>query len=403
MYDDFYKLSGKPFQLTPDHKFFFNSKGHNRAMAYLRYGLEQGEGFIVITGGIGTGKTTLVRNLFDELSNMNVMAAQLVTTQVDPDDMLRMVCASFGLAHEGLNKATLLHNLEAIARARHTEGKQMLLVVDEAQNLPPRSVEELRMLSNFQVNNKALVQTFLLGQEEFKRTLQSPGMEQVRQRIIASYHLDPLSADETEKYIVHRLQLVGWQQNPTFGEDVFRMIYEFSGGVPRRINAMCDRLMLFGCLEELRTIEKDAVLSVMQELEQEVSFDPPGDVKEPQQAPPPQLATVSPLHPVSGNTSSSSAKQQQAVLPHEGHNEPSLQPQSAPKSQPAPKQQSAPKPQPSAQPQSQPIAHADELVYRIQDLEKEISSLKKTLRNEQKLLRKAILLQMDLDEYEDID
>ena len=359
MYDDFYKLKGKPFQLTPDHKFFFNSKGHNRAMAYLRYGLEQGEGFIVITGGIGTGKTTLVRNLFDELSGMNVMAAQLVTTQVDPDDMLRMVCASFGLAHEGLNKATLLHNLEAIARARHAEGKQMLLVVDEAQNLPPRSVEELRMLSNFQVNNKALVQTFLLGQEEFKRTLQSPGMEQVRQRIIASYHLDPLSAEETEKYILHRLQLVGWNEDPTFNDGVFQMIYEFTGGVPRRINAMCDRLMLFGCLEELHALEKDAVLSVMNELEQEVSFDPPGE----EEAQAPQLATVSPLHPGGTGNHQATAPQQAA----------------------------------------QPVAHADELVYRIQDLEKEISSLKKTLRNEQKLLRKAILLQMDLDEYEDID
>ncbi len=359
MYDDFYKLTGKPFQLTPDHKFFFNSKGHNRAMAYLRYGLEQGEGFIVITGGIGTGKTTLVRNLFDELSSMNVMAAQLVTTQVDPDDMLRMVCASFGLAHEGLNKATLLHNLEAIARARHTEGKQMLLVVDEAQNLPPRSVEELRMLSNFQVNNKALVQTFLLGQEEFKRTLQSPGMEQVRQRIIASYHLDPLSLEETEKYIMHRLQLVGWKDDPGFGDGVFKMIYEFTGGVPRRINAMCDRLMLFGCLEELHLLEKDAVLSVMHELEQEVSFDPPVDDQ--QQSP--QLASVSPIHTAGGKG--------QAVA--------------ATKEVP------------------QTVAHAEELVYRIQDLEKEISSLKKTLRNEQKLLRKAILLQMDLDEYEDID
>ncbi|MES9942121.1 MAG: XrtA/PEP-CTERM system-associated ATPase [Candidatus Thiodiazotropha sp. 6PLUC2] len=361
MYDDFYKLEGKPFQLTPDHKFFFNSKGHNRAMAYLRYGLEQGEGFIVITGGIGTGKTTLVRNLFDELSEMNVMAAQLVTTQVDPEDMLRMVCASFGLAHEGLNKATLLHNLEAIARARHAEGKQMLLVVDEAQNLPPRSVEELRMLSNFQVNNRALVQTFLLGQEEFKRTLQSPGMEQVRQRIIASYHLDPLSVDETEKYIVHRLQLVGWKEDPTFSDGVFKMIYEFTGGVPRRINAMCDRLMLFGCLEEMHELNKDAVLSVMHELEQEVSFNPPGDEK--QQSP--QLASVSPLHP-----GGAAAGNQQAVAP----------------------QQTA-----------QPVADADELVYRIQDLEKEISTLKKTLRNEQKLLRKAILLQMDLDEYDDIE
>jgi putative secretion ATPase (PEP-CTERM system associated) len=360
MYDDFYKLEGKPFQLTPDHKFFFNSKGHNRAMAYLRYGLEQGEGFIVITGGIGTGKTTLVRNLFDELSSMNVMAAQLVTTQVDPEDMLRMVCASFGLAHEGLNKATLLHNLEAIARARHAEGKQMLLVVDEAQNLPARSVEELRMLSNFQVNNRALVQTFLLGQEEFKRTLQSSGMEQVRQRIIASYHLDPLSLEETEKYILHRLQLVGWKQDPTFSEGVFNMIYEFTGGVPRRINAMCDRLMLFGCLEEMHELNKDAVLSVMQELEQEVSFDPPVDEK--QQGP--QLATVSPLHP------SVSSNNNQAVAPQQA---------------------------------AQPIADAEELIYRIQDLEKEISTLKKTLRNEQKLLRKAILLQMDLDEYDDIE
>ncbi|MCG7981981.1 MAG: XrtA-associated ATPase [Candidatus Thiodiazotropha lotti] len=360
MYDDFYKLEGKPFQLTPDHKFFFNSKGHNRAMAYLRYGLEQGEGFIVITGGIGTGKTTLVRNLFDELSSMNVMAAQLVTTQVDPEDMLRMVCASFGLAHEGLNKATLLHNLEAIARARHAEGKQMLLVVDEAQNLPARSVEELRMLSNFQVNNRALVQTFLLGQEEFKRTLQSPGMEQVRQRIIASYHLDPLSVEETEKYIVHRLQLVGWQQDPSFADGVFKMIFEFTGGVPRRINAMCDRLMLFGCLEEMHELNKDAVLSVMQELEQEVSFNPPVDEK--QQGP--QLASVSPLHPGAAGSNN------QAVAPQQA---------------------------------AQPMADAEELIYRIQDLEKEISTLKKTLRNEQKLLRKAILLQMDLDEYDDLD
>jgi putative secretion ATPase (PEP-CTERM system associated) len=367
MYDDFYKLEGKPFQLTPDHKFFFNSKGHNRAMAYLRYGLEQGEGFIVITGGVGTGKTTLVRNLFEELSEMNVMAAQLVTTQVDPDDMLRMVCASFGLAHEGLNKATLLHNLEAIARARHAEGKQMLLVVDEAQNLPARSVEELRMLSNFQVDNRALVQTFLLGQEEFKRTLQSPGMEQVRQRIIASYHLEPLSLDETEKYIFHRLQLVGWKEDPTFDDGVFKMIHEFTGGVPRRINAMCDRLMLYGCLEELHHLEKDAVLSVMQELEQEVSFDPPpGEalVEEATETGTPPLASVSPLRPNGeGMTASAQAT--------------------------APRTDSAPMP------------HADELIYRIQELEKELDGLKQTMRNEQKLLRKAILLQMDLDEFED--
>ncbi len=356
MYDDFYKLKGKPFQLTPDHKFFFNSKGHNRAMAYLRYGLEQGEGFIVITGGIGTGKTTLVRNLFQELSNKNVMAAQLVTTQVDPDDMLRMVCASFGLAHEGLNKATLLHNLEAIARTRHAEGKQILLVVDEAQNLPARSVEELRMLSNFQVGDKALVQTFLLGQEEFKRTLQSPGMEQFRQRIIASYHLEPLSGDETEKYIKHRLQLVGWEDDPEFAEEVFQIIYDFTEGVPRRINSMCDRLMLYGCLEELHAMDKKAVDAVIEELEQEVSYQKPGT--QGQQ----QLASVSQL-PSRGTGAQMSAS--------------------------------------NAAPEM--MANADEFIYRIQELEKEISSLKKTMRNEQKLLRKAILLQMDMDEFDDVE
>ncbi|MBL3528075.1 MAG: AAA family ATPase [gamma proteobacterium endosymbiont of Lamellibrachia anaximandri] len=356
MYDDFYKLKGKPFQLTPDHKFFFNSKGHNRAMAYLRYGLEQGEGFIVITGGIGTGKTTLVRNLFQELSNKNVMAAQLVTTQVDPDDMLRMVCASFGLAHEGLNKATLLHNLEAIARTRHAEGKQILLVVDEAQNLPARSVEELRMLSNFQVGEKALVQTFLLGQEEFKRTLQSPGMEQFRQRIIASYHLEPLSGDETEKYIKHRLQLVGWEGDPEFADEVFQKIYDFTEGVPRRINSMCDRLMLYGCLEELHTMDTKAVDAVIEELEQEVSYQKPGT--QGQQ----QLASVSQL-PSRGTGAQMSAS--------------------------------------NAAPEM--MANADEFIYRIQELEKEISSLKKTMRNEQKLLRKAILLQMDMDEFDDVE
>ena len=160
MYDEFYRLSGKPFQLTPDQRFFFASRVHHRAMAYLRYGLEQREGFIVITGPIGTGKTMLVRTLFSELNNREVMAAELVTTQVGPEDMLRMVCASFGLAHEGMNKATLLHNLEVIARTRFAEGKHILLVVDEAQNLPEQSLEELRMLANFQVDGRSLVQSF---------------------------------------------------------------------------------------------------------------------------------------------------------------------------------------------------------------------------------------------------
>ena len=243
MYEEFYKLAGKPFQLTPDQRFFFNSQGHHRALAYLRYGLEQGEGFIVITGGIGTGKTMLVRTLFDELADRDIMAAQLVTTQVEPEDMLRMVCASFGLAHEGMNKATLLHNLEVIARTRFAEGKRILLVVDEAQNLPAASLEELRMLANFQVEGRSLFQSFLLGQEELRRTLQGANMEQVRQRIIAAYHLEPLSAEETRGYIDFRLGCVDWEGDPKLDDQVYRAVFAQTQGVPRRINSLCDRLV----------------------------------------------------------------------------------------------------------------------------------------------------------------
>ncbi len=269
MYEDFYGLTGKPFQLSPDARFFFNSKGHNRAMAYLRYGLEQGEGFIVITGGIGTGKTMLVRNLFDELDSTRVVAAELVTTQVEPEDVLRIVCASYGLAHEGVTKATLLNNLEAFLHDRYKEGKRVLLVIDEAQNLPERSIEELRMLANFQVGGRALIQSFLLGQNELKHTLQNPSMEQFRQRVIASYDLRALTEEEMKNYILHRLRLVGWREDPKIENEVFGKIYEFTNGIPRRVNTLCDRILLFGCLEERHQINLAALKKVTDEIKEE--------------------------------------------------------------------------------------------------------------------------------------
>jgi len=208
MYEDYYRFSAKPFQLNPDPRFFYGSKGHKRAMAYLDYGLSLGEGFIVITGEVGAGKTTLVRNLFRQLDAHNLVAAQLVSTQLDAEDTLRSVAASFGLEHEGLTKSALLKNLEDFLSAAARQGKRTLLVVDEAQNLTPRAVEELRMLSNFQNNERSLIQTFLLGQPEFRGILQSPDMQQLRQRVVASYHLGPLDADETRGYIEHRLRTV---------------------------------------------------------------------------------------------------------------------------------------------------------------------------------------------------
>jgi general secretion pathway protein A len=274
MYENFYHLRSRPFQLSPDPKFFFGSRGHNRAKAYLLYGLHQGEGFIIITGDIGTGKTTLVRTLFAELAQQNVVAAQLVTTQLEADEMLRMVAASFGLPHETNNKASLLKSLESFLMARAREGKRVLLIVDEAQNLPSRSLEELRMLSNFQVGGRALLQCFLLAQEEFRRTLQSDGLEQLRQRVIAAYHLSPLSADEVQAYVEHRLRLVGWESDPSFDPQVFEAIHAYTGGIPRRINTLCDRLLLFGSLEELHQITAETVDEVTRELDEESSYRP---------------------------------------------------------------------------------------------------------------------------------
>jgi general secretion pathway protein A len=271
MYEAFYKLRAKPFALNPDPRFFFGSKGHKRAMAYLEYGLSLAEGFIVITGEIGAGKTMLVRNLFKKLEHENVVAAQLVSTQLDADDTLRSVAVAFGLEQEGLNKATLLKKLESYLLSVMKQGKRALLVVDEAQNLTPRAVEELRMLSNFQSGDRPLLQSFLLGQPEFRATLQSEEMQQLKQRVIASYHLGAMDASETRAYIQHRLDLVGWQGDPSISDVAYSSIHEYSGGIPRRINTLADRLLLFGFLSEKHEFDRGDVQEVIDDLGQEIT------------------------------------------------------------------------------------------------------------------------------------
>jgi general secretion pathway protein A len=273
MYEQYYGLSAKPFQLRPDPNFFFGSKGHKRAASYLEYGLSQEEGFIVITGEIGAGKTTLLRNLFLKLQSKNIVAAQIVNTRLDSDDTLRMVAAAFGLPYEDATKATLLTRIEQFFRECDRQGKRALLVVDEAQNLTPQSVEELRMLSNFQTSDKSLLQTFLLGQPEFRNTLLGGDMKQLQQRVIATYHLGPMDSHETRSYIEHRLKTVGWRGDPHFSEEAFAAIYDFTGGIPRKINTLCDRLMLNGYLEEIHAFGKSEVDVVTSDIQQE--FDLP--------------------------------------------------------------------------------------------------------------------------------
>jgi len=269
MYEAFYGLNSKPFQLNPDPSFYFGSKQHRRAKAYLEYGVQRNEGFIVITGEVGAGKTTIVRGLFASLDPKKVVAANLVTTQLDAEDTLRMVAAAFGVRVKDASKAEVLLALEAFLVHQTTQGKRCLLIVDEAQNLTARAVEELRMLSNFQFGQQALLQTFLVGQPEFRTILQSPTMQQLRQRITATCHIGPLLLDETQGYIEHRLKCAGSTGRPTFDSAAFEAIFQASGGIPRRINLICDRLLLLGFLGNKASFGPQDVNSVASEIHDE--------------------------------------------------------------------------------------------------------------------------------------
>ncbi len=278
MYEEFYQFTTKPFALNPDPTFYYNSREHSRVLAYLRYGLNQGEGFIVVSGDVGAGKTTLIGALLEELGeNEDIIAAQLVTTQLQPDDLLRMVAGSFGLRYEKLTKSELLKEIESFLKKNAELGRRVLLIVDEAQNLEHHSLEELRMLSNFQKGAHSLLQSFLLGQGEFRDTLRSRDLEQFRQRVIASYHLGPMGKNEIKGYIEHRLKKSGWKSDPHFAIDVFAEIFRYTDGIPRRINTFCDRILLHAFTEESHDITLDTIAAVVKELDQELHFSGNGD------------------------------------------------------------------------------------------------------------------------------
>jgi putative secretion ATPase (PEP-CTERM system associated) len=259
MYIEHYGLSGPPFQLTPDARFWFASRTHRKAMAYLGYGLAQAEGFIAITGEIGAGKSTLAAHLLAKIDRARLNAVEIVSTQVEGDDMLRLVAQRLAIGTEGTAKAQLLERVEERLEDEYRGGKRTLIIVDEAQNLPVSALEELRMLSNFQLGGRALVQILLLGQPEFRDRIAAPGLEQLRQRVIATHHLDPMEADEIGKYVRHRLETVGWAGRPELTGDAVAALFRYTGGVPRRLNQLLNRLLLHGAVETLDVIDRDAV------------------------------------------------------------------------------------------------------------------------------------------------
>ncbi|OQW47439.1 MAG: general secretion pathway protein GspA [Proteobacteria bacterium SG_bin6] len=292
MYDEHYGLSGRPFQLTPDPRFWFESATHRKAMAYLGYGLSQGEGFIVVTGDIGAGKTTLVGHLMATIDRERLHAIKIVSTQIEADDLLRLVATGLEIDTAGLPKAQLLERIERALHAVARSGRRTLLIVDEAQALPVASLEELRMLSNFQAGGHALLQIFLLGQPEFRERLYgNDRLEQLRQRVIATHHLEPMAPDEIEPYMRHRLKLVGWSDRPRFTADAFAALYAGSGGVPRRLNQLAGRVMLYGAIEGLAVIDGAAVETVIADLAGDAAAVPV------QPAPAPAPAPVAPSEP----------------------------------------------------------------------------------------------------------
>jgi putative secretion ATPase (PEP-CTERM system associated) len=266
MYDDHYGLSGRPFQLTPDPRFWFDTATHRKAMAYLGYGLSQGEGFIVITGDIGAGKTTLVGHLTGTVDRDRLNVITIVSTQIAAEDLLRTVCAGLDVDGAGKTKAELLAAIEKGLHATARGGRRTLLIVDEAQALPVDSLEELRMLSNFQAGGYPLLQIFLLGQPEFRDRLHDPRLEQLRQRVIAMHHLGPMEAEEVEPYLAHRLSLVGWTGNPDFTPEAAAAMHAWSGGIPRKLNQLAGRVMLYGAIEQIGSFSAEDVAAVIADL-----------------------------------------------------------------------------------------------------------------------------------------
>jgi general secretion pathway protein A len=301
---DPYGLTDRPFQLTPDPRFYFESATHRKAMTYLGYGLAQGEGFIVVTGEVGTGKTMLVGRLMATIDRSRLTAINLVSTQLEGDDILRIVALALGVATDAAAKGQLLARIERFLHEQARGGKRTLLIVDEAQNLPISALEELRMLSNFQYGGQALLQIFLLGQPEFREALAQPRFEQLRQRVIATHHLTAMGSDEVAPYIMHRLACAGWKGTPRFTQDAYEAFHRLSGGIPRRLNMLAGRVMLQGAIERLIDIDGEVVEDVAADLASEsiMPADGPQPLARampitPEEMPPPS-AYLEPVQPV---------------------------------------------------------------------------------------------------------
>jgi general secretion pathway protein A len=264
MYESFYGLAEKPFELHPDPDYVYMSRGHEDAYALLQYATDESKGFVVITGEIGSGKTTLVNVLLNTLPG-EVRFGVVNNTLVDPGQFLNLVCHEFELPVAGADKPAMLHAFSQYLVERYAARERVVLVVDEAQNLPARTLEEIRLLSNVEAEKQHLLQVILVGQPELKHKLQRDELRQFAQRVTGHYHLSSLNREEVKWYVRHRLRVAGLDNPHLFDEEALEAVWRLSNGIPRLINVLCDTALVFGFGEDRRTIGLSTVEDVVRD------------------------------------------------------------------------------------------------------------------------------------------
>ena len=254
MYCEFYGFKEKAFTITPNPRFVFLSKNHKEAFAHLLYGIDNHAGFILLTGEVGTGKTTVLRTLLGQLDDASIRTALILNPCLSAPQLLGSINREFGIAWEGLTAPELLDALNRFLLAENRSGRTVVLVIDEAQNLEPQVLEQIRLISNLETETDKLIQIVLAGQPELTQILRHPELRQLGQRITVRYHLPSMDFDDTRAYIEHRLEVAGGWRAATFTESALKKIFRYSGGTPRLINIVCDRALLIGYIEESREI-----------------------------------------------------------------------------------------------------------------------------------------------------
>jgi general secretion pathway protein A len=266
MYTEYYGLQEKPFSIVPDPSFLYPSSKHRTALTYLEYGLMDRMTFILLTGEIGAGKTTLIKQLLTKIES-DIEVAVIFNTNVSSENLLELILCEFELKPPTRSKAGYLDTLNQFLIREYGRGKRVVLIVDEAQNLSQEALEEIRMLSNLHTSKDSLIQIILAGQPSLGTRLQDPSLAQLYQRIAVSYHIAPLGFDETMEYIVYRLKTAGSEQENLFTKAAVERIFQASGGIPRSINILCDTALVYGYVDELRTINVDVIEHVLADKE----------------------------------------------------------------------------------------------------------------------------------------